>query len=381
MPEEKKPRDQPPSRRRPVTIIGLAREAGVSKSTVSRVISGTKSVSPEARARVLEAIRKHDYQFNAAARALRTKRSALVGLLIPGLRHIFYSTIAEVLERDLRAVGISLLIATSGGLADGELLALNSLRSHGADAYVVSLVDEEDHRVIAALRAVSQPILLLDREIGGVTADAVLIDPRAGLDQALEHLASLGHTRIGLITHPLVVRPGRQLHAIFQASLQRLGLEPVAQALVPFDHVEVQAGWHTAEQLIGANATAILSLCSSPVSAGVVAYLNDRALAIPADISLIVYDETELSAVMHPGLSALVRPIEEYARRAGRLLIARLANPNLPRRVEVVGTHLTVRDSTGPARVPAATGDRASPRSAPSARRRAHAITPGPAPA
>jgi LacI family transcriptional regulator len=352
MAKQESPREQASNKRRPVTIIGLAREAGVSKSTVSRVISGETSVSPEARERVMDAIRKHDYQLNAAARALRTKRSALVGLLIPGLRHIFYSTVAEVLERDLRAAGISLLIATSGGLADGELLALNSLRSHGADAYVVSLVDEEDHRVIAALRAISQPIVLLDREIDGVTADAVLIDPRAGLDQALEHLYSLGHSRIGLITHPLVVRPGRQLHAIFQTSVARLGLQPVAEVLIPFDRVDLQAGWSAAEQLVRAEATAILSLCSSPVSAGVVAYLNDRALSIPGDISLIVYDETELSAVMHPGLSALVRPLDDYAHRAGRLLTARLANPNVPHWVEAVGTQLVVRDSTGPVRPP-----------------------------
>ena len=344
MPDEKSPRDLASKKRKPVTIIGLAHEAGVSKSTVSRVLSGTTSVSPEAWARVMEAIRKHDFQLNAAARSLRTKRSALVGLLIPGIRHIFYSTIAEVLERDLRAQGISLLIATSGGVADGELLALNSLRSHGADAYVVSLVDEEDHRVVAALRAVSQPILLLDREIGGVTADAVLIDPRAGVNQALEHLASLGHSHVALITHPLVVRPGRQLHMIFQTSLRRLGLELVAEVLVPFDHVDVQAGWQAAERLVDAGATAILSLCSSPVSAGVVAYLNDRGSAIPGDISLIVYDETELSAVMHPGLSALVRPLEDYAHRAGRLLTARLADPNLPHRVETVGTQLVVRE-------------------------------------
>ncbi len=125
----------------------LVRVPGYRSRPSRSVISGATSVSPEARARVMEAIRKHDYQLNAAARALRTKRSALGGpSLVPGIRHIFYSTIAEVLEKDLRAQGISLLIATSGGSADGELLALNSLRSHGADAYVLSLVDEEDDR-------------------------------------------------------------------------------------------------------------------------------------------------------------------------------------------------------------------------------------------
>ncbi len=119
--------------------------------------------------------------------------------------------------------------------------------------------------------------------------------------------------------------------------------------MVPFDRVDVEAGWHAADQLVRAKATAILSLCSSPVSAGVVSCLNDRGLELPTDISLIVYDERfELSAAMRPGLSALVRPLEEYAHLAGQLLTARLADPHLPHRVEVVGTRLNVRDSTGP---------------------------------
>lgn len=366
-------RNKPGDTQRRMTIIDLAREAGVSKSTASRVINGTANVSPEARARVLEAISRTDFRANAAARALRTDRSSLVGLLIPGIRHVFYSTIAEVLERDLRAEGISLLIASSGGLAEGELLAINSLRSHGADAFVVSLVNEDDERVVNALRAVSQPIVVLDRELDGLVVDAVLTDPTAAVEQVVAYLADLGHTRLGLITHPPIVRPGRQVRTALRRALGRHQLPAASEYLVPFDRVDVETGWIAAEQLVTAGVTAILSLCSSPISAGVIAYLNDHGLRFPEDISLVVYDETELSGVMRPGLTTFVRTFEDYARYASRLLITRLSDPSLPGRLEVVTTRLVIRDSTGPA--PRDTG--VKERSTKSVKRARHASPPG----
>lgn len=334
--------------KRAITIIDLANETGVSKSTISRVINGRENVSPEARARVLEAIARHDYQLNAAARALRTERSRLVGLVVPGMRHVFYSTIAEVLERELRREGISLLIACSGGLADGELLAIGALRSHAADAFVLSLVDEDDKRIVDALRSINQPTVLLDREVKGVAADAVLTDPRPGMREALEHLTSLGHRYIALVSHAPAVRPGRQVKTAFEQLLSDLGLTPAAEVLIPFDRVDAETGRRAAADALDAGATALLGLCPSPVVAGILQCLLDRQLQVPDDISVIVYDETDLSAVMRPALSAVVRPIEEGARLAAELVVSRLGRPRARRRTEVIETGFILRGSTGP---------------------------------
>jgi LacI family transcriptional regulator len=333
--------------KRPKTIIDIAREAGVSKSTVSRVINGNLNVSPDARTQVLAAMAKMDYQLNAAARSLRTKRSHLAGLIMPGIKHVFYSTTAEVLERELRKEGISLLIASSGGLVEGEIRAINSLRSHGAESLILSLVDENDPRIIATLQAVRQRMLLLDREVPAVTADSVLIDPQFGVDEAVEHLTSLGHSQIALITHGMTVRPGREVKMCFEKAMVRFGLDPTNQVLLGFDDVGSQIGWSAAEKIISSGVTAILSLGPSSITAGVLNFLSWKGLRIPDDISVVVYDETELSSAMRPGLTAIVRPLEEYACLASQLLVSRLADPEAKPRLLTVPTRLVVRESTG----------------------------------
>jgi LacI family transcriptional regulator len=266
---------------------------------------------------------------------------------MPGIKHVFYSTTAEVLERELRKEGISLLIASSGGLVEGEIRAINSLRSHGAESLILSLVDESDPRIISTLQAVRQRMLLLDREVPSVTADSVLIDPQFGLDEAVENLTSLGHTKIALITHGMSVRPGREVKLCFEKAMVRFGLDPSNEILLGFDDVGSQIGWSAAERIISNGATAILSLGPSSITAGVLNFLSWKGLRIPDDISIVVYDETELSSAMRPGLTAVVRPLEEYACLASQLLVSRLADPEAKPRVLTVPTRLVVRESTG----------------------------------
>jgi LacI family transcriptional regulator len=336
---------------RPTTIIDIARVAGVSKSTVSRVINGNLNVSPETRAVVLETMNKLDFQLNAAARSLRANRTHLVGLLMPHIVHVFYSTTAEVLEHELRKEGMSLLIANSGGLVEGEINAINSLRSHGAEALILSVVNENDEALAAILKRTRQHLILLDREIPGVMADSVLIDPHNGIEEAVAHLTSLGHTRIALVTHGSFVRPGREVRKSFKLALTRFGLDPVSEALPDFEDITSHVGWTAAEEMVNLGATAILSLGPSTVTAGILNYLTWRGLKIPEDISIVVYDQTELASAMPTGLTAVVRPIEEYARLASQLLVSRLADPTAKPRSVTVPTRLVIRDSTG--KVPA----------------------------
>jgi len=332
---------------RPPTIIDLARESGVSKSTVSRVLNGNLNVSESARTLVLAAMIKLDYQMNSAARSLRTERSHLVGLVMPGIKHVFYSSTAEVLERELQKVGISLLIASSGGTAEGEVLAINSLRSHGADAFILSLVNENDARTVVTLQSIRQQVLLLDRDVPKVVGDKVLIDPRRGVNESIEHLVSLGHTKIALITHGTFVRPGREVKSCFEEALAQRGLTPAAEVLLEFEDVSSQIGWTATEVILKSGATAILALGPSSVTAGVLNYLTWNGLRFPDDISVIVYDETELSSAMKPGLTAIIRPLEEYACLAANLVISRFSDSEAEQRVLTVPTQLMVRDSTG----------------------------------
>jgi transcriptional regulator with XRE-family HTH domain len=142
---------------RSLTILDVAREASVSKSTVSRVLNGSPHVATETRERVLETVSRLDFRANTAARGLRTTRSFLVGLLVPAISNDVFSRIAEVLEEDLRHEGVGLVIVSSGWDAGGERIALESLRDRRVDALVVSLVNDRDAALAELLASITRP--------------------------------------------------------------------------------------------------------------------------------------------------------------------------------------------------------------------------------
>ena len=237
--------------KRTATIFDIAREAGVSKTTVSRALTGSSNVAPETLTRVLDAATRLDYRVNVAARSLRTARTFLVGLLVPAISNDIFGRIAEVIERDLRRNGMGLLIVSSGWEADGERVGLESLRSRGVDALVVSLVNDRDKKTVAALRSFQRPIVLLDRELQtGVDADHhVFVDHNKGVSDALEHLVGLGHRRIAIATIALSVRPGREAQAAYVAGCTRLGLESMPPITVPYSNIDRQGGWDVGKRL------------------------------------------------------------------------------------------------------------------------------------
>jgi DNA-binding LacI/PurR family transcriptional regulator len=328
------------------TILDVAREAGVSKSTVSRVLNGSPHVAHETRGRVLEIVNRLDFRANAAARGLRTTKSSLVGLLLPAIDNDVFGRVAEVIEQDLRREGIGLVIASSGWDADGEQLALESLRARRVDALVLSLVNDRDPRLGELLATITRPIVLIDRELAGGARDRALTDLRSGVREAVEHLAGLGHRSIGIATISLDVLPGREVRSEFEASVASLELDAVFKTVVPYDRMDRRSGWEIAERALAAGASALLCCVPNIVTAGVLEHLDQQGVSIPERISIIAFDESELASVKKPQLTVIYRPIDDLARFASRMVVSRLADPGLRPRVEVVRTSLRVRNST-----------------------------------
>jgi LacI family transcriptional regulator len=341
-----------PSEDREATILDVAREAGVSKTTASRVLNGSPNVAPATKVRVLDAVSRLDYRVNAAARSLRTTRSYLVGLLVPAISNDVFSRIAEVLEQELRREGVGLVIVSSGWEVAGERLALESLRARRVDALVLSLVSDREPHLGELIGSITRPVVLLDREIPGVVADVVITDSRGGIKEALEHLSSLGHRSVGIATISSEVRPGREAVGAFQTFAASLSLEIVAVIVVPYDRIDRRCGSEIAERMLAEGATAILCCVPNSVTAGVLEFLDRRGLSVPDDVSVIAFDESELASVKQPQLTVISRPIDDLARFASRMVMSRLANPDLPPRVEVVRMGLSVRHSTAAPPVP-----------------------------
>lgn len=332
------------------TILDLARAASVSKTTASRVLNRAPNVAPETRTRVLEAMERIDYRVNVAARSLRTTRTFLVGYLVPAVANDIFGKVAEVLEEELRHDGVGLVIASSGWEKEGERVALESLRARRVDALVLSLVDDRDPAIGKLLRSISQPVVFIDREVKGVTADVVLTDERSASREAVEHLAVLGHRSVGVAAISTSVRPGRESLAGFQAATASLGVRSAAEMVVPYGRVDRESGHEIAELMLERGATAILCCVPTTVTAGVLERLGQLGADVPGDVSVIGFDDSDLASVMRPRLTVLARPLEQVSRYAARLITSRLVNRGLRARVEVVRMALLVRDSTAPPR-------------------------------
>lgn len=336
-----------PNRPRPPTVLDLAREAGVSKSTVSRVLNGSPNVSPEARARTLKTMERLGYHINLAARSLRTSRTSQVGLLVPAINNEVFGEIAERLEEVLAREGVSLAITSSGWSVEGELRALDVFESRGVDTMVVCVVNERDSRIVERLAKFGPPLVLLDRQIRGIKGDAVMTDHRIGLDESIEHLARLGHKRIGIRTATDLTRPGREQFAAYAAATARLGLATDGELVVRTDTYNHESGRQTAEALLAAGATAIIVCATVPVVAGALELLHDRDIRIPQSLSFVEYTDSELANMHVPRLSVILRPVADIGLAAGKLALARMANAQAPARVEIVSTQFLDRQSTG----------------------------------
>jgi LacI family transcriptional regulator len=332
--------------RKDSTIHDVARAANVSKTTASRVLNGAPNVAPDTRARVLDAVRQIDYRVNHTARSLRTTRTSLVGLLVPAIANDVFGRIAEGIEEELRRDDVGLVIASSGWTVAGERVGLESLRQRRADALVLSLVDDSSPEIAAMLTSIPCPIVLIDRQVNGFEADAVLTDQRSGVTQAVSHLSALGHRTIGIARHTDLVRPGRECGEAFRQAIATNGMTSAGEIVVEYDQVDQHAGRELTDRMLHNGATAIIAAVPLPVTVGILERLTELGLSVPHDISLIPFNDNLFASIIHPPLTVVARPLDQIARLVCRLVTSRLHDSQRPARVEVVDMQIVTRGST-----------------------------------
>jgi LacI family transcriptional regulator len=317
------------------TILDLAASAGVSKATVSRVLNGSPGVAPETRTRVQAAIDDLGFQVNRAARSLRTSRTGLVGMLVPVIS--VFGRIVEELDRELAEVGVSILLTASRRRQpERDLEGIEILRAQGVDALVLAPSHDTDPVLARALATVRTPIVLLDREVPDITADALYVDQRPGIGGALEHLVGQGRTRIGLLTRDDKTRPGRQILASYHAAVARLGLGRIPGLVAEFDDLDRRTARDGVDALIDAGADAIISTGTMEHTATVLERLTERRIAVPRDLGLVVYGYVGGSAMGSLRLPTVAYPVDRIAQATFRLLSPRLAGLQSTPRIEVV---------------------------------------------
>ncbi len=327
------------------TLRDVAKEAGVSIKTVSRVVNGEPAVSPATAARVGKAVARLGYRPNQLARSLQGQRSRTIGLMIADVSNPFYAGCVKAVEETAREHGYAVILCASGEDAAIEREYVGLLTQRRVDGLLLIPAADGDG-CLAEEQAAGLPIVALDRPAGGISTDTVVVQNRTGTLKAVKHLIQAhGHRHIAFIGGGEHLYTTRKRLQGYREALRMAGLEELCRV----GAVDIASAEQATTELMELSElpTAIFAV-NNLITVGVLRALERARLRVPEDVALIGFDDFELAAVLHPRLTLVRQPAMELGRRAAWLLFDRLEGrwTGDPRRL-VLETELIVRESCG----------------------------------
>ncbi|WP_309572736.1 LacI family DNA-binding transcriptional regulator [Deinococcus sp.] len=328
----------------PVTLAHVAQEAGVSPSTVSRILNGTANVTPEKRARVEAVITRLNFKPNPQAQALANGRSLSIGVITPTLNSTFYGEALAGVEAVLNDTPYHPLVISGQWRPEREQEALDVLLLRRVDAVILmgGILDD------AILERVSQrvPMVALGRDVRGLSESCIVMDNRGGMRLIVNHLLHLGHRKFAYISGAERQQDAVERRESFHGTLHQAGVT-VPDGLIESGDYTEEGGRQAAERLLDSDLPFTALVCANDQMAlGARLTLYRRGIRVPEDMSLTGFDDVFTSSLMTPPLTTVRQAIYDMGEVAARAALSLL-------RGERVGMHvftpeLIVRESTHP---------------------------------
>jgi DNA-binding LacI/PurR family transcriptional regulator len=325
-------------------IQDVARHAGVSISTVSRVLNDRGRVNAEVVANVQAAIQALHYTPNRAARSLRTQQSRIIGLLISDIQNPFFTVLVRGIEDVVQQNGYSLILCNSDENEQKERQYIEVLcAEHVAGAIIVPT--HENQRSMRIFDDQHIPVVAVDRRVPNV--DTVLVDNKRGAYEAVSHLITNGYQRIGIITGPHNTTTGRERLEGYYKALEEAGIA-IDPAIVRSGSFKMDSGRALANELLDVEpGIDALFITNNLMTLGALQALHDRNLQVPNDIGIVSFDEMPWATLGSISLTTVTQPVYEIGSTAAMRLFQRLQNPQAFTNQEIVlAATLCVRNSS-----------------------------------
>jgi LacI family transcriptional regulator len=332
---------------RPPTIEDVARECGVGKMTVSRVINGGKLVSPATATRVRAVIRKLGYEPNEAARLLKGQASHTIGLIIPDLADTFFSTCAHAVQQFAAKHRYVTLLLASERDSDSEVRELAMMKARNIAGVLLVPTSPDSIGELRDVRARGLPVVMMDRTFPGLDAGEVMVENAQGAAKAVHHLVEHGHRSILCVGYDSQFNSIAQRIEGYEKAMAEAGLhselmiadEPAA--LVP----------RLLKNLRGVKKPTALFSLNGVTTVNVLQALQRENIRVPDELAIIGFDDFEMAGLLSVPLTAVRQPAAELGRTATRMLLdwIRSGSPNLHavnQRI-LLPTELVVRRSCG----------------------------------
>lgn len=331
-----------------VTIKDVAREAGVSVGTASQALRESPAVREGTRHRVLAVAKRLRYQPSALARGMVTRRTHTVGLLISDIANPFFIRAVRAIEDVAQENGYNVILCNTDEEPAKETQYLRILMEKRVDGIILATT-AGSRQAVRDVRWRRIPLVLFDRELTGVAADTVKVDSVLGGRLATEHLLRLGHRRIAIIHGPVVRSTGAERLQGYLAALEAAGVAPFPE-LIREGNFKQDSGRELTRELLRVSPPPTALFCTNNLmTVGALQALRERGVRIPADLSLIGYDDMEWWTLTDPPLTTIGQPVYALGCEAMRLLLDQIGakGRRRPRRV-VLKPELLIRESGGP---------------------------------
>lgn len=306
-----------------ITLKEIAKQAGVSVSSVSLVLNNKPCRISEATKNLIKKIaQQNNYKPNVIARSLVMKETRTLGLLIPDIENLFFSTLAKTLEMEARRSGYTLIIVNSNDMAEEDLSLIDLLTARGIDGLFL-IISNESYLMQDALKqklnGLTIPYVMVDRIFDDYECNKVYFDNVEGAYIASKYLLEHGHRKIACICHSVVTRNTLSRLNGFKKAMDEYGIKVPREYILPGNY-RMDGGYRAGEQVLDTDCTAVF-VCNDMMALGLLKKLYESGKRIPGDYSVVSYDNLLSAYLLEVELSAVDQDIKELGIRSCELLL------------------------------------------------------------
>jgi len=331
------------------SIKEVARLAGVSIATVSRVINDRGSVKKETAEKVWEAVHLLNYQPNLLARSLRSQQSRLLGLLVPDIESPVFARLAKYLEEIASKKGYNLIFCNTNDDPEKEKKYLEILIRRQVDGIIFSRVSDES-LLFKTPQLSKIPYIVLDRTLEKEEAPTIKLDNYTAGALAASHLLNLGHRKFACLAGPLKIKICRERFYGFLDTLEESGIS-LREEFIEEGNFKTEEGGKAMNKILSIPLselpTAVFSM-NDLMAIGAIQVIKERGLSIPGDISIIGLDNIPLCDIVSPPLTTVAQPFDEMAKEGINLLLKLIEGKKTRKTIIVIQPKLVIRSSTAP---------------------------------
>jgi LacI family transcriptional regulator, galactose operon repressor len=329
------------------TIRDVAKRAEVSVATVGRAIGGYGYVSAKTRAKVLREAKALGYQPNSIARSMIKRRTHTLAAIVSDNANPFFAAAVRGIEDVVLPHGYAILLCNADEDAGKEAMYIQRTREKRVDGVILS-PSGGSLALLRSLVANGVPIVQIDRRLEKLKADAVLVDNRAGVRAAVEHLLRLGHRQIGIISGPRPLYTARERLIAYIDTLRSAGVT-VEEDLILEGNFKQSSGYELVGQFLARRRRpSAIFIANNLMTIGALLRMKEAGVRVPEDIAVISFDDLDWSSILTPPLTAVAQPAYVVGATAAQLLVRRLDSSYVDQpQTIILSPTLIVRESCG----------------------------------